>query len=215
MIGSKGAASEQVGDLPSRLVIFCRPKFQTEFLKTPLDTRCGSATIKPNLQNQNSGAVWPDPLLAGSRSDRDQEVCTVARPVAKELTQREVEVMHVFWSRGPSTVAEIRDQLAGSGRDLAYTTVATLVRILADKGFLKQTTNERPFQYCPVRSFEDVSRSLLGDMVDRVFRGSREQLLLRLLEERSLSAKERAMLKSILEGGALPTDNKNRCPNNP
>ncbi len=89
MIGSKGAASEQVGDLPSRLVIFCRPKLQTEFLKTPLDTRCGSATIKPNLQNQNSGAVWPDPLLAGSRSDRDQEVCTVARPVAKELTERE------------------------------------------------------------------------------------------------------------------------------
>jgi predicted transcriptional regulator len=125
----------------------------------------------------------------------------MGRPPAKELTVRELEVMHVFWSRGQSTVAEVRVQLARSGRDLAYTTVATLVRILAEKGFLEQTTSERPFQFRPVRSFEDVSRSLLGDMVQRVFRGSREQLLLRLLEERRLTAKERAMLESILGGG--------------
>jgi BlaI family penicillinase repressor len=122
----------------------------------------------------------------------------MARPPAKELTERELEVMHVFWSRGESTVAEVRDQLADSGRDLAYTTVATLVRILTEKRFLEQTTSERPFQFRPVRSFEDVSGSLVGDLVDRVFRGSREQLLLRLVEQRRLSAKERAVLESIL-----------------
>jgi predicted transcriptional regulator len=122
----------------------------------------------------------------------------MGRPPARELTERELEVMHVFWARGESTVAEARDTLAGSGRDLAYTTVATLVRILAEKGFLEQTTDERPFQYRPVRSFEDVSGSLVGDLVDRVFRGSREQLLVRLLEQRKLSAKERSVLKSIL-----------------
>ena len=122
----------------------------------------------------------------------------MGRPPAKELTQRELEVMHVFWIRGRSTVGEVRDELAERGRDLAYTTVATLVRILAEKGFLEQTTSDRPYQYRPVRSFEDVSRSLVGDMVERVFRGSREQLLLRLLEERRLTAKERTMLESIL-----------------
>ena len=122
----------------------------------------------------------------------------MARPPAKELTQRELEVMHAFWGRGESTVAEVRDALAAAGRDLAYTTVATLVRILSEKGFLEQTNAERPFQYRPVRSYEEVSRSLLGDLVDRVFRGSREQLLLRLMEQRKLTAKERAMLESIL-----------------
>jgi len=122
----------------------------------------------------------------------------MARPRAKELTERELEVMHVFWGRGQSTAAEIRDQLAAVGRDLAYTTVATLVRILTEKQFLEQTNADRPFKYRPVRGFEEVSRSLLGDMVERVFRGSREQLLLRLLEERKLTAKERAMLESIL-----------------
>ena len=122
----------------------------------------------------------------------------MARPRAKELTQRELEVMHVFWKRGESTVAEVRDQLAAAGRDLAYTTVATLTRILAEKGFLEQSTDERPFRYRPVRSFEEVSGSLVGDLVERVFHGSREQLLMRLLDERKLTEKERALLESIL-----------------
>ena len=124
----------------------------------------------------------------------------MARPSAKELTERELEVMHVFWNVRQATVAEIRDQLAAAGRDLAYTTVATLVRILSEKGFLKQINNERPFQYRPVRTYEEVSRSILGDLVERVFRGSREQLLLRLVEERKLSAKERNVLEAILRG---------------
>ena len=96
--------------------------------------------------------------------------------------------------------AEVRDRLAAGGRNLAYTTVATLVRILTEKGFLEQTNTERPFNYRPVRSFEEVSRSMLGDVIERVFRGSREQLLARLLEERRLSPKERAVLEAILRG---------------
>jgi BlaI family transcriptional regulator, penicillinase repressor len=123
----------------------------------------------------------------------------MARPPAKELTERELEVMHVFWSEGQLTVADVRDRLASAGRDLAYTTVATLVRILSEKGFLEQTNDERPFLYRPVRSYEEVSRSILGDLVDRVFRGSREQLLLRLLEQRRLTAKERAVLEALLK----------------
>jgi BlaI family transcriptional regulator, penicillinase repressor len=122
----------------------------------------------------------------------------MVRPRAKQLTERELELMHVFWGHGPSTAAEIRDLLAAAGRDLAYTTVATLVRILSEKGFLAQTNAERPFRYRPVRSFEEVSGSIVGDMVERVFCGSREQLLLRLLEERKLTAKERAVLEAIL-----------------
>src|SRR5688500_5931552 len=103
----------------------------------------------------------------------------MARPRAKELTERELEVMHAFWGGGAATAQEIRDKLAQSGRDLAYTTVATLIRILCEKEFLEQLPGERPFQYQPLRSFDEVSRTLLGDLVERVFGGSREQLLLR------------------------------------
>lgn len=122
----------------------------------------------------------------------------MARPPAKELTERELEVMHVFWNTGLTTAAQVRDQLAASGRVLAYTTVATLIRILSDKGFLEQTNADRPFLYKPIRTYEDVSRSMLGDMVNRLFLGSRELLLARLLEERKLTAKERATLESLV-----------------
>ena len=122
----------------------------------------------------------------------------MARPPAKELTERELEVMHVFWNRGESTVAGVREALAASGLDRAYTTVATLVRILADKGFLIQTNEERPFSYRPAQSYEEVSRKLLGEVLDRVFRGSRELLLVRLMEQKALSARERAVLEDLL-----------------
>ena len=69
----------------------------------------------------------------------------MARPKAKELTERELEVMHIFWDVGEVSAVEVRDQLAEEGRELAYTTVATLVKILVGKGFLVQTGDVRPF----------------------------------------------------------------------
>lgn len=122
----------------------------------------------------------------------------MARPRASELTERELEVMHVFWHRGEQTVGAARDELAAEGRDLAYTTVATLTRILVEKGFLKQVNEERPFRFRAIRSFEDVSGNLVTELVRRVFGGSREQLLVRLMEQRKLTPKERAVLEKIL-----------------
>jgi predicted transcriptional regulator len=124
----------------------------------------------------------------------------MARPRAKELTERELEIMRVFWNKGELTPSEVRDELANTGLDRAYTTIATLVRILTDKGFLEQiTTAERSFRYRPLRSYEEVSGRLLGDLVERVFGGSREQLLMRLLDQQKLSAKERSILEDILK----------------
>lgn len=123
----------------------------------------------------------------------------MARPRVKELTERELEVMHIFWQIAEGTVADARDKLAESGRELAYTTVATLVRILTEKEFLEQVNDQRPFRFKPVRSFEEVSGSMVGDLVQRLFQGSREQLLLRLMEQRKLSAKERRTIEEILK----------------
>ncbi len=129
----------------------------------------------------------------------------MARPRAKELTTRELEVMHVFWDQEVSetytemTVADVREALEIAGRELAYTTVATLVRILVEKEFLNQTNDERPFLYQAVRSFDDVSGSLLGEMIQKVFGGSREKLLVRLMDERKLTKKELKALEEILK----------------
>jgi predicted transcriptional regulator len=136
----------------------------------------------------------------------------MGRPPAKELTERELQVMHAFWNRGETaaTVAEVRDDLAASGLDLAYTTVATLVRILTDKQFLIQTNEDRPFLYRPSRSYEDVSRRLLGDVIDRVFRGSREMLLVRLMEQKALSSHERDRLREILDATEKEDEGKKK-----
>jgi predicted transcriptional regulator len=123
----------------------------------------------------------------------------MGRPRAKDLTERELEVMHIFWRHGEASAAEARDRLAATGLDRAYTTIATLVRTLHDKGFLKQLNDERPFRYQAIRSYEEVSRRLLGDLIDRVFRGSRSQLLYRLVEQKALTAEERAVLEKILK----------------
>ena len=123
----------------------------------------------------------------------------MGRPKAKELTERELEIMHLFWDSGEMTAIEVRERLEARGRDLAYTTVATLIKILVDKGFLERTNDERPFRFVPVRSFDDVSTNLLADLVDRVFRGSRTDLLVKLMDDERLNAKERQALESILK----------------
>jgi BlaI family penicillinase repressor len=81
----------------------------------------------------------------------------MARPPAKDLTERELEVMHVFWSQGEATAAQARDRLDANGLDRTYTTIANLVRGLHDKGFLSQVNAERPFLYRAARSYQDAS----------------------------------------------------------
>jgi len=123
----------------------------------------------------------------------------MVRPAAKELTERELEVMHVFWKRGELTASQARDHLAEQGIDRAYVTVANLVRLLVEKGYLQQTNDDRPFQYRPVRAFPDVSRNLVRELLERVFHGSREELLVQVLGQKKLTAKERAVLLQILK----------------
>lgn len=124
----------------------------------------------------------------------------VARPSAKELTERELEVMHVFWQHQEITANDARERLAEAGVDRAYVTVANLVRILVEKGYLKAVNSERPFVYKAIRTFDDVSKSFVGELVDRVFQGSHEQLLVHLLgKRRKLTASERSFLKQVLK----------------
>ncbi len=133
----------------------------------------------------------------------------MVRPKAKQLTERELEIMHVFWPSQKErqkasdpielTAAEVRQRLADEGRDLAYTTVATLLRILLEKEFIRQLNDQRPFVYQACRTFKDVSSRLVNDLVDQVFSGSREALLLRLVENKKLTKKERQLLEDILQ----------------
>ena len=122
----------------------------------------------------------------------------MGRPKSKELTERELEVMQAFWDEGEGTAEEARTRLANGGIDLAYVTVANVVRQLEEKGFLRQKNKQRPFVYAAKRSFDDVSSRLVGHLLNKLFDGSREKMLVQVLGRRKLSASERRFLQELL-----------------
>ena len=94
--------------------------------------------------------------------------------------------------KGEATAAEIRDRLAASGLDRTYTTIATLVRNLEEKGFLAQVNQARPFRYRVARTFEDISERFLGDLIERVFEARASNCSCGSSGTRSLPQRERA-----------------------
>ena len=123
----------------------------------------------------------------------------MARPRASALTPRELAVMQVFWENKWATAEDAANHLRRSGDELAYVTVANVVRGLADKGFLKQTNSTRPFQYRAMRTHREVSRSMILDLTKRLFAGSREALLVHLLESRKLTTAEKTYIQEVLK----------------
>ena len=121
------------------------------------------------------------------------------RPPAEALTERELEVMHVFWARGQQSAQAARDELESRGRVLTYTTVATLCRILWEKGYLERVGDARPFDYLPAKSFQEVSTHFVSDLVNRVFQGSREQLILQIIGNKQLTKQKRKLLEDLLK----------------
>ena len=120
------------------------------------------------------------------------------RPPADALTERELEVMHVFWANGQLSAQDARDELEKRGRNLTYTTVATLCKLLWEKEFLERIGEVRPFQFKPAKSFQEVSKHLVSDLIQRVFQGSREQLLLNVIGNKKLSKQKRKILEDLL-----------------
>jgi predicted transcriptional regulator len=118
------------------------------------------------------------------------------------FTPRELDIMSVLWERGPSTVSEVRDALADA---LAYTTVLTLLRVLEEKGHVTHTAEGRAHRYAPCVERHAAGRSALRRITKRLFGGSPELLLTRLVEDANLTEEElrrmRDLLDRRLEGG--------------
>ena len=117
----------------------------------------------------------------------------------KRLTLAPVELllMKAVWRLGRASVQEVRDEVARE-RDLAYTTVLTMLRTLEEKGFLTHEEEDRRYLYRPLVSQAEVSGHMLRDLLDRVFDGSRELLLTRLLELQEVNDDELKRLREML-----------------
>ncbi len=119
------------------------------------------------------------------------------------LSDRELDVMAVLWTRGSGTVTEVREALADA---LAYTTVLTVLRTLEEKGFVGHEEEGKAHRYIPLVARERAGRSALSRMVEKLFDGSPELLLTQLVSDRKLSPQEIRRLRKILDqrlkGGA-------------
>ncbi len=121
----------------------------------------------------------------------------MSRSVSRHPTELELEILKVLWQLGPATVRQVRDALSPV-RELAYTTVMTMMTIMLGKGYVERKKNGRSFIYEAVYREQKASRNLLQDIVDRVFGGSTKAVMQHLLETADLDENELKEIRSLI-----------------
>jgi BlaI family transcriptional regulator, penicillinase repressor len=116
-------------------------------------------------------------------------------------TEGELDLLHVLWRRGPSTVREVQEAL---GREAGYTTVLKLLQIMHAKGLVTRDESERSHVYAAAVEQGETESGLVSELARRAFGGSAGRLVMRALSERTASAEEIAEIRRLLdevEGG--------------
>jgi len=116
----------------------------------------------------------------------------------EQLTPLELQIMQVLWETGPAPVQVVQAHLAGE-RPLAYNTVQTMLNVLHRKGKVRRELHTRAYHYEPAVSRVQAAEQAVGDLVDRMFGGSAESLVLSLVETRHLTPGKLARLSALLE----------------
>jgi predicted transcriptional regulator len=114
----------------------------------------------------------------------------------EQLTPLELEIMKVLWETGPANVQTVQARLE---RELAYTTVQTMLNVLHRKDKVTRELKEKAYFYRPAVSQSQVMKQTVGDIVDRMFGGSAESLVMSLLETRRLTPETLSRLNALLD----------------
>jgi predicted transcriptional regulator len=119
----------------------------------------------------------------------------VPRPATEILTEREAQIMDVLWRRGEALADEVREELPGRPHD---STVRTLLRILETKGFVDHEARGKSYVYRPAIERAQAQRSALRNFLGRLFSGSAEDLVLRLIEDEILTPQQLEQIQSAV-----------------
>ncbi|HKD10025.1 MAG TPA: BlaI/MecI/CopY family transcriptional regulator [Bryobacteraceae bacterium] len=112
-------------------------------------------------------------------------------------TDAELEILNVLWSRGPSTVRDVHEEINRS-RPAQYTTILKLMQIMATKGLVSRDEQARAHIYRATRPREWTQRQLAGDLMRRAFGGSARSLLMGALSARKASHEELDEIRRLL-----------------
>lgn len=125
------------------------------------------------------------------------------RPPSQHPTDGELEILRVLWDRGPSSLSEICEALRRE-RDLATTTVATILRVMLDKDLVRRKPVTRGHQWSAAVTQNATARSMVGKLVDGVFDGSASRLAVHLVEAGQLSTDELTELRKLIDTNRAP-----------
>ncbi len=139
----------------------------------------------------SSVVTRPDVRSAEPRGDDD----VTPRPIS----DAELEVLKVLWDAGPASVRAVQDTLVGWGRDLAYTTVQTLLQRLVEKGYVTVDRSATTHVFEASVSRDGLVSHQLDEMADRICDGEMTPLVLNLVQRRDLSAGEIRRLRTLLD----------------
>jgi BlaI family penicillinase repressor len=115
------------------------------------------------------------------------------------IPDSELDVLKVLLDRGRGTVREILETLRAAGRQWTYATVATLLDRLEAKGMVTSDRSELAFVYRPAISAEDVLRTRVSSLVDKLYQGEPGLLVLHLLKSHPLAAAQAKEVRALLE----------------
>jgi BlaI family penicillinase repressor len=115
----------------------------------------------------------------------------------QSLTPLELEIMNVLWEIGPANVQTVQARL--TARNLAYTTVQTMLNVLHRKRKVKRRLKDRAYFYQPLLSRQKAVTQAVSDMLDRFFGGSADGLVLSLVETRKLTPEKLAQIQKLLQ----------------
>ncbi|MBI4578279.1 MAG: BlaI/MecI/CopY family transcriptional regulator [Planctomycetes bacterium] len=122
----------------------------------------------------------------------------MARPISKHPTELELEILKVLWRQGPASVRQVRDALVPF-RDLAYTSVMTIMTIMTEKGYVQRSKLGSGYAYRPRIQQQSTLRRMTRDLVDRAYDGSAAALMLQLIETADLDADELKRLRELID----------------
>lgn len=121
----------------------------------------------------------------------------MARPASRHPTELELAILKILWRDGPHSVRQVRDALV-EFRDLAYTSVMTILGIMTRKGYVRRNKSGGSYVYKAVLTEQAAGRGMLRDIVDRVFDGSAVAVMQHLIETGDLDAAELAQVRQLI-----------------
>lgn len=114
-----------------------------------------------------------------------------------QLAELQLAIMQVLWELGEATVSQVREGLAPE-RDLAHTTVGTMLTKMEEKGHVRHRSEGRSNVYRPSIRREQVSQTMVSDLAQRLFGGDIKEMVCHLLDDDDLTADDLAELRRLI-----------------